>query len=176
MEKTQKVAFVDAFTEKARTAKLMIVTDHTGMTANTMTELRKQVAKVGETEFHIVKNTLARRAVAGSEIEGATAFLKGPSSVLMTTGDVVQAAKVLKQFRKDHKDALPIKGGVVDGKVVTVEQIKALADLPSKEVMQSMLLSVLNGPSRNLVSVLANVNRSILNVLTAYKNKLEEGE
>ena len=69
---------------------------------------------------------------------------------------------------------MELKGGALDGSVLSAEQVKALADLPSKEVLQSMLLGVLQAPSRNFVSLLANANRQIVNVLAAYRDKLEE--
>ena len=86
---------------------------------------------------------------------------------------MVEAAKVITEFAKDNEQ-LELKGGVLDGKPLTAEQLSALADLPSKEVLQAMLLGVLQAPSRNLVSLLANVNRQLLNVLVAYKDSKEE--
>jgi len=86
---------------------------------------------------------------------------------------VVEAAKTLTEFMKDNEN-MEVKGASLDGAMISGAQIEALADLPSKEVLQAMLLGVLQAPSRNFVSLLANANRQIVNVLSAYRDKLEE--
>lgn len=172
MHRSNKVEFVQTFGEKVSRARLAIVADYQGIDANTMTEFRKRLA-TEDAEFAVVKNRLVKRAVEGTNFEGLNEFLTGPNAVLLGFEAVVEATKALTEFAKDN-EALELKGGVLDGKPMTPDQIKALADLPSKEVMQAMLLGVLQAPARNLVSLLANCNRQLLNVLVAYKDKLEE--
>lgn len=172
MDRSSKTEFVQTFNEKVGRARLAIVADYQGIDVNTLTTFRKQLA-AEDAEFAVVKNRLMKRAVAGTSFEALDGFLTGPNAVLLGFEAVVEAAKVLNDFAKAN-ERLELKGGVLDGKLVTPAQIKALAELPSKEVLQAMLLGVLQAPARNLVSLLANCNRQLLNVLVAYKEKLEE--
>jgi large subunit ribosomal protein L10 len=174
MDKSTKQAFVDNYAEKLGRARMAVVTDYRGIGVNDLTEFRKALAGTDGNEFRIVKNTLFKRVIGGTDMELLSDLFVGTNAVLLGYEDVVGGAKALIEFAKDHQDELVIKGGVLDGKPMSAEQVKALADLPSKEVLQAMLLGVLNAPARNLVSLLANANRQILNVLVAYKDKLEE--
>jgi large subunit ribosomal protein L10 len=173
MDRTSKEAFVAEFNEKLNRAQLAIVTDFRGIDVNSMVEFRKSLTQVEGAEYKVVKNRLARRALEGTDFEGLSEFLDGPNGLLLSYGDVVEAAKALTEFMKDHED-MEVKGASLDGAMITEAQIEALADLPSKEVLQAMLLGVLQAPSRNFVSLLANANRQIVNVLSAYRDKLEE--
>ena len=173
MDRASKEAFVTEFNEKLGRAQLAIVTDYRGIDVNSMVEFRKSLAGVEGAEYKVVKNRLARRAIEGTNFEGLLEFLEGPNGVLLSYGDVVEAAKTLTEFMKDHED-MEVKGAALDGAMLSEAQIKALAKLPSKAVLQSMLLGVLQAPSRNLVSLLANTNRQIINVLAAYRDKLED--
>lgn len=174
MHRSAKEAFIAEMGEKVEKTRLAVVTDYRGLEVNDLTEFRKKLSEVSGVEFRVVKNTLTKRAIAGTPLEGLTQHLTGTNAVLLAYEDVVVAAKTLTEFAKDN-EKLAVKGGVLDGKELSGDQLKALADLPSKEVLQAMLLGVLNAPARNLVSVLANVNRSLLNVLTAHKANLEAG-
>lgn len=92
---------------------------------------------------------MTRRAVEQAELDGLNDVLTGPNAIAFSTEDVVAPAKVINEFAKQH-EALEIKAGVIEGKVSTVEEVKALAELPSREGLLSMLLSVLQAPVRNL--------------------------
>ena len=94
------------------------------------------------------KNSLTRRAAEAAGLAGFNDVLVGPNAIAFSTEDVVAPAKILNNFAKDH-EALEIKAGVIEGKVATVEEVKALAELPSREGLLSMLLSVLQAPIRN---------------------------
>ncbi len=174
MERSQKAEFIQEFSDKLSRAKLAIVTDYKGVDVNTLVEFRKGLTKTSGTEFRVVKNTLALRALEGTEFADLGEHLTGTNAMLLGFEDVVESAKAISEFAKANKDFIALKGGSMEGKPLTAEQIKALAELPTKEVMQAMLLGVLNAPARNFVSLLANVNRQIVNVLSAYKDKLEE--
>ena len=113
-----------------------------------MNELRKQLREAG-VEYKVFKNTLARRAAAQVELTELEEYLSGPTAIAFSNEDVVAPAKILHQFAKENK-ALEIQGGVVEGRVVTVDQVKELAELPSHEGLLSMLLSVLQAPMRNV--------------------------
>jgi large subunit ribosomal protein L10 len=112
-----------------------------------VTELRKQLREAG-VEFQVLKNSLARRATAQAELTALDEFLTGPTAIAFSKDDIIAPAKILTDFAKKN-EALSVKAGVVEGKVVGFDQIKALADLPSREGLLSMLLSVLQAPVRN---------------------------
>ena len=175
MDRAQKAEFLQAFTEKIAQARMAVVADYRGTSVPVVTEFRKKLSKVNGVEFRIVKNSLSRRVVEGTAYDGIKAFLTGTNAIFLSYDDVVEAAKALTAFAKDN-GKFALKGGVLGGKVITADQVKALAQMPPKVVLQAMLLGVLNAPAQNLVSVLANANRQILNVLVAYKEKLEGAE
>lgn len=143
----EKQQVVSEVTAKLRESACTIVTDYRGLNVAQVTELRKQLREAG-VEFKVIKNTLARRATAEAQLTELDSVLTGPTAIAFSKNDVVAAAKILTEFAKKN-EALQVKAGVVEGRVVDVNQIKALADLPSREGLLSMLLSVLQAPIRN---------------------------
>lgn len=142
-EKQQLVAEV---TDKLRQSACTIVADYRGLTVAQVTELRKQLREAG-VEFQVIKNSLTRRATANANLTQLDEHLTGPSAIAFSA-DPVAPAKIISGFAKKN-DKLKVKAGVVEGRVVDATQIKALADLPSREGLLSMLLSVLQAPMRN---------------------------
>ena len=110
-------------------------------------ELRKQLREAG-VEFKVYKNSMSRRAAEAAGLEGLNEFLTGPNAIAFSNEDVVAPAKILNDFAKKN-DKLEIKAGVIEGILASEEDIKALAELPSREGLLSMLLSVLQAPMRN---------------------------
>lgn len=175
MDRATKEAFVEDLQERLSRAQLAVVTDYRGLDVDRITEFRKALAKVQGAEFRVVKNRLVKLAIAETAFSQLDQFFTGSNALLLGYDDVVEAAKVLTDFAKEHSE-MALKGGAMEGSLLSAADVKALANLPPKEVLQSQLLGVLQGPMRNLVSVLANVNRSLLNVLSAYKDELEKGD
>jgi large subunit ribosomal protein L10 len=138
---------VDAVTAKLRESATSVVVDYRGLNVAQVTELRKQLREAG-IEFQVLKNSLLRRAAAAAELTELNEVLSGPSAIAFSVDDVVAPAKILNDFAKKN-DALELKGAVVEGRVIGVEEVKALAELPSREGLLSMLLSVLQAPVRN---------------------------
>ncbi|MEK3900672.1 MULTISPECIES: 50S ribosomal protein L10 [unclassified Paenibacillus] len=138
---------VDVVTSKLQNSVSTVVADYRGLNVSQVTELRKQLREAG-VEFQVLKNTLLRRATAAAELTDLDAVLTGPTAIAFSETDAVVAAKILNDFAKKN-DALKLKGGVVEGKVIDVDQLKALAELPSRDGLLSMLLSVLQAPMRN---------------------------
>jgi len=138
---------VEVVTAKLRESASTVVADYRGLNVAQVTELRKQLREAG-IEFQVLKNSLVRRATAEANLSELNEILTGPTAIAFSTEDAVAPAKILNSFAKKN-DALKIKGGVVEGQVVGVEAIKALAELPSREGLLSMLLSVLQAPVRN---------------------------
>jgi large subunit ribosomal protein L10 len=143
LEKQQLVSDV---TTKLKESSCTVVADYRGLTVAQVTQLRKNLREAG-IEFQVLKNTVVRRATAQAELTELDEVLTGPTAIAFGK-DIVAPAKILSDFAKKN-DKLQIKGGVVEGRVVGTAQIKALADLPSREGLLSMLLSVLQAPVRN---------------------------
>jgi large subunit ribosomal protein L10 len=143
----QKSRQVSEVTTKLKESSCVVITDYRGLNVAEVTELRKQLREAG-VEFQVIKNTLIRRATANAELTALDEHLSGPTAIAFSKEDVVAPAKILSEFAKKNEN-LKVKAGVVEGRVVDVAQIKALADLPSREGLLSMLLSVLQAPIRN---------------------------
>ncbi|WP_088106037.1 50S ribosomal protein L10 [Halalkalibacter urbisdiaboli] len=147
----QKKQVVSDIAAKLRESKSTVVVDYRGLNVAEVTELRKQLREAG-VEFKVYKNTLARRATAEAELTELDANLVGPTAIAFSNEDVIAPAKVLNEFAKKH-DALEIKAGVIEGQVASVAEIKALAELPSREGLLSMLANVLQAPMRGFALV-----------------------
>ncbi|WP_062050693.1 50S ribosomal protein L10 [Bacillus sp. JCM 19034] len=143
----QKKQVVSDIAAKLRDSKATVVVDYRGLNVAEVTELRKQLREAG-VEFKVYKNTLARRATAEVELTELDEQLVGPTAIAFGADDAIAPAKVLNNFSKEH-DALEIKAGVLEGRVVSVDEVKALAELPSREGLLSMLANVLQAPVRN---------------------------
>jgi large subunit ribosomal protein L10 len=154
----------------ARSA-IIVLTDYKGLDVTTINELRRKLREAN-IEYQVVKNTLLVRAAEDTDIALIKDHFKGPSAVAISYDDPVAPAKVLTQFAKEN-DKLEIKVGVLNGKVLDVQAIKALATLPSREVLLAHVLSTINAVPTSFVRVLAEVPRSLLNVLTAIKDQKE---
>lgn len=133
-------------------------------------------AKVAEqnAECHVLKNRLIKKAAELFELNAlASMELKNSTAMISGTGDPGVIAQVIANFGKQH-EKLAAKGGYFEGALLSAEDVKAIAALPPKEVLQAQLLGVLQAPARNFVSVLNAKAASIVNVLSAYKDKLEK--
>lgn len=138
---------VDVVTAKLRESVTTVVVDYRGLNVAQATELRKRLREAG-IEFQVLKNTLLRRATAAAELTELDSVLTGPTAIAFSGEDAVAPAKILNDFAKKN-DALKLKGAVVEGRVIGEAEVKALAELPSREGLLSMLLSVLQAPVRN---------------------------
>ncbi|GKV68451.1 50S ribosomal protein L10 [Sporosarcina sp. NCCP-2716] len=153
-----KKAVVTEIADKMKASASMVVVDYRGLNVAQATELRKQLREAG-VEFKVYKNSMARRAAEASGLEGLNEHLTGPNAIAFSTEDVIAPARVLNNFAKDN-EALEIKAGVIEGAIASVEEVKALATLPSREGLLSMLLSVLQAPMRNFALVTKAVAES----------------
>ena len=148
--------------EKFESAASVVIVDYRGLTVEEVTNLRKQLRDAG-VEMKVIKNSILSRAAKKVGLDGLDEVFTGPTAVAFSNDDVVAPAKIIDEFAKDAK-ALEIKGGVIEGKVSSVEQITALAKLPNREGLLSMLLSVLQAPVRNVayaVKAVAEKNEEV---------------
>ncbi len=145
IEKKQEL--VNQIAEEIKESSSIIIADYRGLNVAQVTELRDNMRNEGLT-FKVYKNSLVRRAMKQAGIEGLDEVLTGPNAIAFSKEDVVAPARVLNDFAKDNEN-LELKAGVIEGKVSSLEEVKAIASLPSRDGLLSMLLSVLTAPMRN---------------------------
>ena len=173
--KKQTVAEI---TERIKNSHSMVIVSYAGITVEEITELRAQFRKAG-VDYVVLKNTLVRRALDDMGINGLDAVLEGPSAFAFGMTDAVAPAKIVTEFiaknAKTKKDAMQIKAGLVDGQVLDVAGVKALAELPPKEVLIAKMMGSLNAPITNFVGVLSATLRSLVYAVEAVR-KQKAGE
>ena len=133
----QKKEEVSKLADKMKEAKIILLTDYRGINVADVTELRSELRK-SNSEYRVIKNNITKRALAEAGIEGLEDLLEGPTAVIMNNEDYLETAKAIYNYSKEN-DFYKIKGGVIDGKVMTAEEIITLAKLPSREELLSML-------------------------------------
>lgn len=144
----KKETLVQEAAVKFEAAASVVIVDYRGLTVEEVTNLRKQLREAN-VEMKVIKNSILSRAAKQVGLEGLDEVFTGPTAVAFSNEDVVAPAKIIDEFSKDAK-ALEIKGGIIEGKVASIEEITALAKLPNREGLLSMLLSVLQAPVRNV--------------------------
>lgn len=157
--KAKKIEQVEELTKELQSANHAIVGTFSKMTVEKDFELRKAVRGAGA-RYRVVKNTLAERAAKGTSVEEAMKGLAGVTSIAYTSGDPVALAKVLSKYAKDNPEYL-FKAGVVEGRVIAIKDIDALANMPSKEEIYSKLLFLMNAPAQRLVTAMHAVGRNL---------------
>jgi large subunit ribosomal protein L10 len=163
LTKAKKAVKIDQLTHELEGSTSAIVGTFAKLTVSQDFELRKVVRSAGG-RYRVVKNKLAARASKGTKIEQALQGLKGVSSVAYTSGDPVALAKALSTWMQENAE-FTFKLGIVDGHVITVEEVKQLATMPSKEQIFSRLLFLINAPAQRLVTVMNAVGRDVAVVL-----------
>ena len=171
MKLDKKKAVIDSLHEKLAKSAIVISTDYKGMDVAAVTRLRAELTKAG-VDFQVAKNTLLRRASAETDAALIADSFKGPTAIAISTDDPVAPAKILVKFAEEN-DKLEIKAAVMEGKTLDLEDIKALSELPSREVLLAQVLSAMNAVPTGLVRVLAEVPKQMLNVLVAVKDQKE---
>jgi large subunit ribosomal protein L10 len=163
VSRAKKKEQVDKLGKQLQTASSLIVTTYSKLTVAQDYELRKALRTTGA-KYAVVKNTLAARAAKGTKAEGVLKDLSGVTSIAYTEGDPVALAKALSKYAKDNPE-FTFKAGVVEGRVISIEDIKALATMPSKEEIYSKLLFLINAPAQRLATALNAVGRNLAVVL-----------
>jgi len=157
--KAKKTEQVQKLSKDLQNVSNAVVATYTKLTVAQDYELRKALRGAGA-KYQVVKNTLAERAAKGTKVEGALKDLAGVTSIAYTTGDPVAMAKALTKYAKDTPE-FTFKVGVVEGKVISIKEIEALATMPSKEELMSKLLFLINAPAQRLVTAMNAVGRNL---------------
>jgi len=158
-----KVAAVEELKTRFNGVKTVVLTEYRGLTVRQLADLRKQLRAVSA-EYKVVKNRLARLAIASSELEGLSGHLKGPTGLIISKQDPVAVAKALHTFARANQ-ALAIKAGFVEGQMLPPAELKAFADLPSKDALRSQLVGVIQGAMAQLVGLLTAPQRELVYIL-----------
>ncbi|MCY7346048.1 MAG: 50S ribosomal protein L10 [Pyrinomonadaceae bacterium] len=151
---------LNALTEQLNNSKSAMIVSFSKLTVTKDQDFRNQLRSAGA-NYKVVKNTLARIAVKGTPYEGATDYLKGVTGIAWTDNDAVVLSKTVSKFIKDNGDIYKFKAGIVEGRVVDLTQVTAIANLPSKEELISKLMFVINAQAQRIVTVINAVPRNL---------------
>jgi large subunit ribosomal protein L10 len=173
--KAKKAEQIEKLNTDLKKASSMIVGTFSKLTVAKDDQLRRTVRSVGG-RYQVVKNTLVERAAEGTKVGDALKDLKGVTSIAYTEGDPVALAKALSKYVEDNPE-FAFKAGVLEGRVISTKEIKALATMPSKEELYSKLLFLINAPAQRLVTVMNAVGRDLAVVVNqaVEKNKFSGG-
>ena len=169
----RKEELVQQYVQQLEQSQGLILADYRGLRVAGMEQLRRTTRETGST-LQVVKNRLFKLALAEVEVSLPDEWLRGPTLVAFCTDEMPATAKAMVNFAKDMP-ALAIKGGLLQGSILSTEQVKDLANLPSREVLLAQVLGTINAPASQVAGVVANGIRQVLNLLQAYVDKLEGG-
>jgi len=173
MLKQEKERVVAELVERLKASDTLLIADYRGLDMKEIDAVRTKLLEHGA-RFSVVKNTLTRRAAAEAGIEELNEFLDGPTAIAFVAGgDMVAVAKALDQSAKDTK-SLALKGGILQGAVITAEQVKELASLPPTEVLQGQIVGAIVGPLNAIVGIFAAPLRDMVGIVDARIRQLEE--
>lgn len=170
MERSKKEEIVRVVREELEGVPSLIVAGSVGIDANTMNELRKQLREVGA-KYRVIKNTLARRVVEGTDLDVMSEHFAGPTALVYHPDDAVVAAKVLVGFAKDE-EKLELRAGWLNGDLLDSAGVEALSKMPGKDELRAKLLRTMLAAPTDLVRVLAAAPTDFLNVLNARKDAI----
>lgn len=168
MLRSEKKQFVSDLEEVYKSSSSVIVTHYHGLTVSQLTKLRQSLRSQGA-KFKVIKNTLSKIAANDSEISQISGLFSGPSAIAYSE-DPIAAAKGVVEFAKDNEQ-LKIIGGVVDGKSLTIAEVKQLAELPSMDELRGKFIGILQAPATKLATVLQAPASQLARVINGYANK-----
>lgn len=170
MPKQEKVERVAELKDRIEGSDALLLTEYRGLSVSEITELRRSLAE-GGTRFQVVKNTLMRRAVTDAGVAELEVLLEGPSAVAFVEGDPVAAAKSVVDAAKKYP-TLVLKGGFMDGKMISADDAKALASLESREVMLSKIAGLMKSEMSKAAALFVGAQSKFVSLLEAYKEKV----
>src|SRR3712207_1558652 len=171
----QKQQDLEALTQQFQSATAGMLVGFQKMTVAKDQELRRQLREAGAT-YAVVKNTLARKAAEGTPFEQAAEHFKGVTAVATAEGDPVQLSKAISKFAKDNPEVFSFKAGVVEGRVLALRDVEAIATLPSKEELISKVMFLINCQAQRLVTVISAVPRNLAIVVKQIGEQKGGGE
>ncbi len=163
---------VEAIKEQFAKATVAVVTEYRGLSVEEITKLRRQLQKENS-DYTVVKNTLAKIAIKDTQFESLAEKLTGPIAIAFGFGDQVAPAKVVSKFTKDNKKEDMIMGAVLDGKLLSAAEAKSLAELPSKEELYAKMLGCINSPASGIANSVNTVMRQLVYTMDAVRKQKE---
>jgi len=173
LPKPEKEAAVQEVREKLSKSQAVVLADYRGLNVSALTELRRKLGDAG-IEFKIVKNTLTRIASKEIGLGELERYLEGPTAIAFAPGDPVAPAKIISEFAREHRE-IGIKGGALQGRVIGPDDVRSLAELPSREVMLARVAATMAAPISGLARALAGTVRNLAYAIDAVRRQ-EEGE
>jgi large subunit ribosomal protein L10 len=170
--KEQKAEQVELLAEKLKKAKVAVLTDYRGLKVSQIQDLRGRL-RGGDVEYRVVKNTLARRAAEAAGHKALESEIKGPVAIAFGYAELGTPSKLINEFVRATRLKVEVVGGLVEGRVFSPDQMKQLADLPSRESLIAQLMGTLQSPVAQLVGIMQTPLQQLLGVLEAYKTKME---
>ena len=167
----EKVAMIAELKETMKNAKGAVLTDYRGINVAQDTKLRRKMREAG-VKYSVIKNNMASIAAKEAGIEGLDAYLKGPLALVSSDKDPVVAAKLISEFIRENR-IMEIKGGLVEGSVIDADGVKALANLPSREILLARLLGSMQSPITGFVTVLQGNIRNLVYALDQVRQQKE---
>ena len=161
----EKVATVNEVKSRVDSTSTAVVTEYRGMTVAQISNLRRQLRTM-DADYKVYKNTLVLRAISGTPVESLGEFLQGPTAIAFVDGDISAVAKALRDFARDTP-TLKVKGGVVNGKALSLQDLTALADLPSRDVLLAQMAGMLAAPLRTMAGLIKAIPQNLAYGLAA---------
>lgn len=172
LPKPEKEVAVQEIREKLSKSQAVVLTNYRGLNVAAITELRRKLGEAG-IEFKVVKNTLTRIASREVGLGDLERYLEGPTAIAFAPGDPVAPAKIISEFAREHKE-MEIKGGALQGKVIGPDDVRSLAELPSREVMLGRVAATMAAPISGLARALAGTIRNLAYAIDAVRRQKEE--
>ena len=169
MDKEGKEQIVSHLSQKLKQATFAVLTDYRGLTVEKITKLRNELRGVSS-DYKVAKNTFLKRASEGTELEQLNEYFVGPTAVLLSYDDPIAPSKILAKFLKNYA-ALQVKAGFLQGRVLSVEEIKELSTLPGREALLSRIVSLCVMPQVRLLNTLNRVPQKFVQVLRAIEKE-----
>ncbi len=174
MNKREKEQIISDLHQQVEKVKAVVLTNYRGLNVEQMNQLRQRLREE-KISFNVVKNTLIKLASKGTDLEKLNGYFEGPTAIAVAHENPVPLAKILSDFQKTQP-LLQIKAGMIEGKVTAPEEVKALASMPSREVLLAQVLGGIQAPGAQLAGVLLGVLQQTVNVIQARVDQLEKSE
>jgi large subunit ribosomal protein L10 len=174
LNRKEKAQVISDLSEKVKGFQAAILTNYRGLNVEQINHLRQRLREE-KISYHVVKNTLMKLASKGTDLEKLDNYFEGPTAIAISYGDPVLLAKILSEFIKTQP-TLEIKVGLIQGKVASPEEVKALATMPSREVLLGQILGGIQGGANQLGAVIYNAIQQVLGIIEARVDQLAESE
>ena len=171
MNRKEKELIISDLSKKIEGYKAVVLTHYRGLNVEQINQLRKRLREE-KVDYHVIKNTLMRLASKGTDLEKLNDYFEGPTAIAVSYGDPILLAKVLSEFTKTHP-SLEIKVGLIEGRVSPPEEVKALATMPSREVLLAQILGGIQMSGGQVVGVILSILQQMLGVIQARAHQLE---